>query len=163
MSELTIEENNVASNVSSEIVGDFGENKKNDFDDIFVSEEEEFDVCVRYYSKDNEIHIVGLEAEENSDDIKEIKFIFRQPNYGDCELISKQTSIMSGNKVEEDYTLGDYVNGEIVRMLSLFKTWNGTGNFNIDLVRKINPKIVKDILMKIRLKIGMIGIASSIT
>lgn len=133
-------------------------NKGFDYSDIFIGENDTFDVGVSYY-KDKEGILKVKHIDEDFDtkmDCKNFKVTFKYPNQGDVATISAHASTLKINLEELD--VRDFLNLEFSRMTCLIRKWTMTTEISQRSIMQLNPKIVKGILFGIREKIGMDGI-----
>lgn len=125
-----------------------------DFDDVFVGEQDDFTIVVRYYKKDKDVFIEDIDVDYNKDseNIKELNIVFRYPKYGDYSVI--QSKINFGEK--GILLVNDIMALQYERMFILFKSWNLS--HGVEKLKDMNIKITKCILDKIHAKINMEGI-----
>ena len=148
-----------ASNVGSvNIVGD-GAIRDNS---PFVSEDDVFEVKVRYYKNGRRVFVeeVDEDFKEFDPNIQTISIVIKYPSQGDTIDINAQskryaTESSTNNQIN---AVSDYLQMEVVRFLHLARKWDIEKDLNNGNVLSLNPKIVKGILAKIRNEIGTDGI-----
>lgn len=123
-------------------------------DDIFITEDDKFNVSVSFYKKDKKL-IVETIDDDFSLDHKSIKIdlTFKYPSQGDVSTINH---ISMQSKVE-NMDVRDFARLELSRMLCLVRGWNIPKPCNNENVIALSPTIVKAILNKIREVIGTEG------
>jgi hypothetical protein len=133
------------------------EKEDNDSDsDIFVTENDTFDVSLKYYKKNGQIYTdsgadVDFSPIERS---KEIRLTLKYPDQSDCNVISAATVKQDIEKL----SMRDLMAIELTRIIVLMRKWSLNKELNRDNFMSLNAKIVKGLIVKIRENIGMEGI-----
>ncbi len=126
---------------------------KESLDDIFIDEDDTFEVVVNYYKQKHEFCV-----EKVSDDFdatrkcNQIKVKVKYPSLGDYDNIRRSF------RIKDDSTYQDIVSMEITRLMCLVRSWNLDRKLTEVELFKIHPKIIKGILVGIIENIGMDGI-----
>ena len=125
---------------------------------IFVEEEDTFDIKVNCYKKDNKLYVEDIDDEFDAEyeDIKVITMTLKYPSQADCDLISIHTRGIFDSSGE--VSIREINRVEVIRMLTLARSWNSKRKMDNDNLLKLNPKIVKGICLKIQDEIQMSGI-----
>ena len=128
------------------------------FDDIFITEDDTFDITLKYYKKDGQIYTDGGTDDDFSTEVpcKELVVTFKYPDQSDCAVITSATPRMDQDMEKVD--VRDFIAMELTRLIILARKWSAPEKINRDSIMKLNTKIVKGLLTKIRNKIGMEGI-----
>ena len=125
-------------------------NNKDKKRSIFITEEDRFDITVRYYYDENKRRIVeevNDDFDPTNDAIESFTMTFKYPSQRDFALI-KGTS--------EIETVNDIFNLEIVRIAVLFRKWDyGTDVSKLD---DLAPSLSKAIAIQLRKIIQYDGI-----
>jgi len=149
----TTENVNNASNVDNVIKLD------ENYEDIFVSEKDTFNVSIEYY-KDEKNNVI-VEGVDDGFDItrkaKKISMTFKVPSQGDVTAISN-SPIRSNIKNIENMTINEFMTLEMARFMCLIRSWSLPQKINNETLMSISPKIIKGILTKVRNEIGTEGI-----
>jgi hypothetical protein len=131
---------------------------KDDFSDIFVSENDTFDITVKYYKKDGKVYTNSGTDEDF--DIHEpsrtIVMTLKYPDQSDCATIAMMSPKMGQEADKID--LRDFLSMELVRVIVLMRKWSIGKKLDREGIMNLNTKIVKGILARTREKIGMEGI-----
>lgn len=127
-------------------------------DGPFITEDDVFDVLVRYYRDGKKIFVETIDEnfEVNRKDIAEIKFVIKYPNQGDCDLMfgtSKKIDLNTDNM-----NIKTFMELEVVRFLSLVRKWSLKEELNNKNALSLSPKIIKAVISKIREEIQLEGL-----
>jgi hypothetical protein len=122
---------------------------KQDNSDIFVTEDNTFDVEIKYYVTDSLPHIEGF-SDEFDDEIetKDFTVTFKFPSQRDSEIIMATKSIENA----ETATYLDFIEIENVRMMTLIRGWSldrplkDLSTVHPDIIKAIKAKISEKIL-----------------
>ena len=124
--------------------------------DIFVTEDDTFEVNIKYYNKDGKLFVKTID--EDFDDTfnpaKSLNITLKYPSQGDCIVIER--SIASNDNATEN--LKTFLRMEYHRFLVLARKWSLLEKFDEPNIIKLQPKIVKGILHGIREKINLDGL-----
>jgi hypothetical protein len=130
------------------------EDTQDDSSDVFITENDTFDIKISYYKvgKDFCVESVDPEFDPKNPDVKYIEMTFKYPSQGDYETIIAQNAYKTPDKM----TLIDVLQMELTRLVILIRKWSLKAEFNrmIDL----DTKIVKAMANKVRDNIGVKGI-----
>ena len=130
---------------------------KSEFDDIFVTESDTFDITIKYYKKDDILLVEDVdEAFDSKVPCKQFNLTFKYPDQGDSTKITAQ-AIKFGNSLEE-LDVREFLNLEFTRVLCLVRKWTLDQDLTNQNILKLHPKIVKAIISLVRDKIGTDGI-----
>ena len=136
------------------VVTEANESNVDDCSDIFVTENDTFDITVRYYNNNDELIVENID--DSFDDtfvtVKSFKVTFKYPSFSDYQAIQSSISL----KANQDLTLKDLNSLQDVRIAMLFRSW--TINSNITNIKDMNIKLVKAIRHLVSEKISMDGI-----
>lgn len=116
----------------------------------FVTEEDVFEVSVKYYFKDKECFVENITDgfDATNKDITDLTCTLKYPSQGDITLISSRITAFKLNQEEID--LKDFYNVEFIRFLVLVRKWNVDATLNNENALRLHPRIVKALLLKIR-------------
>ena len=127
--------------------------KQEDNDDIFISEKDTFSITVKYYKKDKDLIVQGVDDEfDISTPCKSFDVTFKYPSYSDSQSISA----IAGVKMKNDLSITDLMALQDARIITIFRSWTISGG--IDKIKEMNTKIVKAIRNILIEQIGMEGI-----
>ena len=148
----------VKEEVKTEVKEEVVKKEENDFSDIFITENDVFDVSVKYYKKDGKIYTdAGTDSDfDISIPTKEIIVTVKHPNQSDCNTIS--ASIPPSHRDIEKMDIRDFLEAELIRFIVLMRKWNVGKKIDRDAILKLNPKLLKALFFKVREVIGMEGI-----
>ena len=123
-------------------------------EDIFIGEDDTFDIKVRWYKFDGKVMVAREDDEfdEKYEQVNEFTVTFKYPSQGDYEIIIGSSAYRS----PEDMTVTNIVQLELARMVTLVRKWSLKQD--ISRMIELDPNIVKSILRSIREEIGMKGI-----
>jgi hypothetical protein len=130
-------------------------NKKSSPDeDIFITEEDTFNIELNWYKDGGKIFVDGEDVEYDPDfeDIRTLGMTFKFPSQGDYEIIMGSATYKS----PDDVNVSDIIQMEITRMVTLVRAW--TLDQKLERMVELDPNIIKGALRKIRNVIGMKGI-----
>jgi len=129
-----------------------------DYADMFVTEEDTFDVTLKYYKKDGKVYTdIGTDGDFVLDEsCKQVTLTLKYPDQSDCSAIAHATPKM-GQDVEK-MDIRDFLSMELTRMIILMRKWSIDKVLDQSSIMALNSRIVKGLLIKIRDKIGMEGI-----
>jgi hypothetical protein len=146
-----MENNNVGSDVKEVVV------EKKDYSDIFVTENDTFDVTIKYYKKDGKVYVENVDENfDNNEIVSSFIITFKYPDQGDSSKIINFSYKANVDLEKIDYK--DLFNLEFSRLVCLIRKWNVGKELNNKLILSMNPKIIKAITISLREKIGMDGI-----
>ena len=131
-------------------------------DSPFVTDNDTFDVRVRYYKVNKKIMAEEVDEDFDKDNkgIKTLSLTIKYPSQGDAFLInsqSKQSNVESKN-LSQINAIADYLQTEVIRLLNLVRKWDAKETLSNESVLSLHPKVVKAILGKVRDEIGTDGI-----
>jgi len=129
------------------------------YEDIFVSEKDIFNVSIEYY-KDEKNNIIVEGVDEGFDitrTAKKISMTLKYPSQGDVSTISN-SNVRNGIKSIDNMTVNQFILLEIARFVTLLRSWSLSQKVSYDTIMSINPKIIKGVLNKVREEIGTEGI-----
>ena len=131
--------------------------KKDILDDIFITEDDTFDVSLKYTKKDGKLLVEGVDEDfDDKKDYKTIEVTLKYPDQSDCYNISNVSPKM--NSEMEGIDVRDFVKMEISRFVILARKWTSQKELNSSTIMQLDPKIVKGLLNKVRETIRMDGI-----
>ena len=150
---------------------DLSKEKRDEVDDLIITEDNRFSVDVRYFKRDGEIFVEGVDEEfpdksnelELGDeelkakipkkDVKTITVWFKYPNFSDARTITN----MSNTDFSTTMTIADLIRLEQIRLVVLVRAWS----LKTDIAQfdNLNVKIVKGLINQVRNKIGLDGIS----
>lgn len=130
------------------------ETKVISFDDIFISEDDTFDVTVAFYEEEGEliVHSIDNEYVDGHEAERSFTVTLKYPSQADLEAIMSTEGYVS----PENMTMMDIIKLELTRIGVLIRSW--TIDKEITEVGSLNPKIIKGLASAVREKIGMDGI-----
>jgi len=125
-----------------------------DTSDLFVTENDTFDVTVKYYKQNGEIIVEDVDEafDLKEPTLKEFSITFKYPSQGDFEAIMARNAYKSPDQLK----LIDVLQMELTRLVILIRKW--TINAEFSRMIELDPKVIKGISVKVREKIGMRGI-----
>lgn len=131
---------------------------KDDFSDVFISENDTFDIFIKYYKKDGKIIVEGVDDDfSSSEPCKSFIVTLKQPDQFDCARIASSSPRV--NPDLEKFDVREFLAMEMSRFLVIVRKWSlGSKKLDNDAIMNMHPKIIKGILFKIRNQIGMDGI-----
>jgi len=135
--------------------------KLSKFADIFVTEQDTFDITVQYYKEAEDLIVCEVDdAFSESHECIEFVVTFKYPNQGDATLIGSTASSMAGNLGTslESLDIRDFLSLELARVLTLVRKWTIDKDLTNQSFLNLHPKVVKSIITQVRNKIGMDGI-----
>lgn len=126
-----------------------------DNSDIFITEDDTFEVVIRYHRDQNNslvVETVNNDFNETTEGLKTFSVTFKYPSQGDYENI-----INAGqNRSVEQLRYADIVQMENFRIALLIRSW--TLPHEIARIAELDPDIVKAIVNRVREKIALKGI-----
>jgi len=130
---------------------------KNEEDCLFVTENDKFDIVVKYNDNgDGKIIVENVdESFIESDKTKKLTVTLKYPSQGDSDAISR--AITKGKNMT-DYDIKDFLGLEVVRFMVLARGWSIKKDLNTENIMLLNPRIIKAMVLNVREKIGMDGI-----
>ena len=132
------------------------EAKKKLTQSIFVTENDTFDVKVKFYREGAKLIVEEVdEGFDKSQNCEEITVKFKYASQGDYDLIVSQAKL-NGNTDEID--VREFTRLGLVRLMILVRDWDIDEKLNNESIMKLHPKIVKALLNGIVEEIGMDGI-----
>jgi hypothetical protein len=131
---------------------------ENEHGDIFITEDNTFDVTVKYYKENNNVFVEGVDdAFDITKKSKQFTVTIKYPSQSDVSIIYKQSSALKSGALE-DIDIRDILGLEFSRFLCLMRKWTLSDKLDLSTIMKLNPKIVKSIVMQVRVILGMDGI-----
>jgi hypothetical protein len=131
--------------------------KLSKFADIFITENDTFDVTVRYYKRDGVLIVSEI---DDSFDVtvphEQFTATIKYPDQGDYTKISRQ--IKSGGAGLEQLDIVDFMALEFARLVCLIRSWTIDKNLTNENIMAMSPKIVKSMLVQVTNKLGTDGI-----
>jgi hypothetical protein len=130
--------------------------KEDNNSDIFVSENDTFDISLKYYKKDGQVYTnSGADADYSAlEPSKEIILTLKYPDYSDYAMISSSINKQDVEKLD----IRDLLSMELMRIIVLMRKWSVNKELNRDNIMSLNSKIVRGLIVKVREKIGIEGI-----
>jgi len=152
--EVKIEE--VQPEVKEEVKEIKPEIKLSKFADIFVTEENTFDVTVRYYKEKEDLIVEGVsDSFDNKVDSIQFSATLKYPSQGDYAIIYSNIDNMSPG---EEMGVREFLKIEFSRLACLLRSWTIDEKVSNIALMKMHPAIIKSMIGQIRDKIGMDGI-----
>jgi hypothetical protein len=123
-------------------------------EDIFITEDDTFDVKVRWYKIGSDVFVENSEStfDTSFNNINEFTVTFKYPSQGDYEMIMNSPSYRSPDEMK----ITDIIQMELTRVVTLVRGWSLKAN--LSRMVELDPMIVKCLLQSLRDKIGMKGI-----
>jgi hypothetical protein len=123
-------------------------------EDIFITEDDTFDVKVRWYKIGSDVFVENSEStfDTSFNNISEFTVTFKYPSQGDYEMIMNSPSYRSPDEMK----ITDIIQMELTRVVTLVRGWSLKAN--LSRMVELDPMIVKCLLQSLRDKIGMKGI-----
>lgn len=147
------------SNASSEETGaDIDDSLLLDFSP-FVTEDDRFDIFVACYKDERGVLLVDRVDEDFKEDdprVRKIKFVFKNPNQGDCNVVTTQAKMVMNE--DEKPNIADLTNLEWARLMVLIRSWSLVEELNNANLIKLSPKVIRSVVFAIRDEIGLEGI-----
>jgi hypothetical protein len=139
--------------VEKEII-DFAQSNNYDSSDIFVEENDTFDVKVNYYKKDNSLFVENVDTEFDITNagLKSFTVTFKYPSYLDMQTVHSNIQIAS----EDQLNLSGLIKMQNTRILVLVRKWSLSDG--LEKIDKIGTKFMKAIRVLVMNEIGMEGI-----
>ena len=131
--------------------------KLDDNNDAFVSENDVFTITINYYNDPDKgliVETVDDEFDEKKEGIKSFTMTFKYPSQGDYETIMARTNYKS----MENMSLTEMIILETTRAIVLMKKWSLKRKLTVGEITAADPKIIKEIINKVRIKIGTKGL-----
>jgi hypothetical protein len=124
---------------------------------VFVSEDDTFDIVVKYYEENGKLFVQTVDDEwkDDPEKVKNITLTLKYPSQGDYDTITHATK---NNLLGKDFDLKQFVGLEFMRLLILVRKWTADLPLNNENMFKLNTKMVKAMILAIREKIGTEGI-----
>lgn len=125
------------------------------FSDIFITEDDRFDVTVKYY-RDGPVIVVDTDDDfDKTKECKELTVTFKNPSQGDAEMID----ITGGGKnIDTGLNVREVLKLELARVLVLIRGWSINKPISNESVMGLHPRMIKALTIKLRDIIGMDGI-----
>jgi hypothetical protein len=126
----------------------------------FVADDDTFDISVRFYRDKKKFVVEGGDENFKADTsgIKTLSLTIKYPSQGDTSLIAAQARLMNEKIKPENISVSDFLQVEVIRFLTLVRKWNCDKPLNNENLMNLSPKIMKVILEKIRVEVGIDGI-----
>jgi len=119
-------------------------------EDIFITEDDTFDVKVRWYKIEEKLFVEDGDTEfDEAQDVNEFAVTFKLPSQGDYEVIINSSVYRSPDEMK----ISDIVQLELARMVTLVRSWSLEQD--ISRMVQLDPDIIKAILKGIRDEVGM--------
>ena len=126
----------------------------------FVTDDDLFMVSARFFKENKKFIVEGVD--DGFDALKGcvqvLTLTVKYPSQGDASLINGQVRRMNDNIKSEDINVTDYMQIELIRLLTLVRKWDIKEDLNNENILKLSPKVIKVLLEKIRTEIGFDGI-----
>ena len=134
--------------------------KKDVISDVFISEDDVFNITILYYKKDYSFYVKNIDEDfdDKTKDIKSINLTLKYPSQGDYLTVESIRSRTTQNENENAINVNDILRMEYNRLLVLIRKWSLSEKVEEAQILKLHPKIVKAIFFEIREKIGLDGI-----
>jgi len=129
-------------------------------DGPFVADDDTFDISVRFYRDNKKFVVEGIDEDFKKDasNIKELTLTMKYPSQGDTSLITAQARQMNEKIKVENLNVSDFLQVEVIRFLTQVRKWNRPEPLDNENLMNLSPKIIRVILEKIRIEIGIDGI-----
>ena len=124
-------------------------------DDIFVTEDDTFEVNVEFYFNDDKLFVKSVDENEYDPigkNVRSFSATFKHPSQADLETIMANVAYKSPEFLE----MKDIISLELVRMGILLRKWTLTQK--LERIVELDPKIIKGMMNSVRDVIGMDGI-----
>ena len=141
----------------NDIVIKLDKNYNENYDDIFITEDNKFTISLEYYNNSGNIVVEGNDDFDKTRKSKKIEIVFKRHSQGDVTAISNNP-IRSSVKDIEHLSVNDFLLLEISRFMCLIRSWNLPKKLSSETIMAIDPKIIKGVLAKVRDVIGTEGI-----
>jgi len=123
---------------------------------LFVTEDNRFDICIKYNEENGKIFIDKIDPEfKEGNGTKSIVMSLKYPSHGDYENIIRVGGKLSEEK--ESMDVRDILRLEFVRLLTLARKWSLRKPLNNENIMSLQPRIVKAMMISIREQIGIDG------
>jgi len=132
--------------------------KKSTLSSIFISDDDDCVVNVKYYKSQGKLMVEGVDDDDfdSSKDCEELSITFRYPTQGDCKIIDAHArNLTSGG---DEVSARDFLNLEFARFMTLIKKWSVPEKLSNENILKLHPKIVKAFVFRLRKEMQMDGI-----
>jgi len=132
--------------------------KNNLSSDIFITEENTFDIEVRFYKKDGKLFVMGVDDDfDNTEkNIQVLVITLKYPSQSDCLNLDRvKLNLQPSEEIVDPRSI---LQMEYNRFVLLARKWNLDEKLEESVILKINPKIIKGILLELRDKIAFDGI-----
>lgn len=159
---------NIHENVNKEVkeVKEVNIVQVNDLSCLFIGEADTFEIQVYWYKDSSGIVVEGIDKSYSKDnkeaEIKKVNVTLKYPSHGDITKIFSYASKTLEKNISslaiESMGLREFLQLEFARFVCLVRGWSLGVPVNNENISKINPKIVKAILSKIREKIENEGL-----
>jgi len=134
------------------------DNVTENYDDIFVTEKDTFDVAVKYYKDGKNILVEGVDDNFSKDKkAKQFTMTIKYPSQADVAMIYRQGVTLKASSAE-NVDIRDILGLEVARLLCLMRKWTISDKLELTTVMNMHPKIIKAIISKVREILGMDGI-----
>ena len=132
--------------------------EKENANDIFVTENNTFDINIAYYKKDDKVIVKNIDDDFDAENkgIKTLTLTLKYPSQGDCLAIEAIRSTILGNNNSLDVKA--LLSLEYNRLLILIRKWSLPEKPEESQIASMNPKIVKGIFHELRQRIGLDGL-----
>lgn len=131
--------------------------KKSYSRNIFVTEDNTFDVDIEYYSYKNSFKVKGVDddfdPENDQAEVENFVVTLKYPSQLDSEIVAG--TIARQMQGSSSISLIDFITLDLARLNVLLRSWSLEED--ISEISKLHPKIIKGILEQIRQKIGSDG------
>jgi len=130
------------------------EEKKQNNDDIFITEADRFVITVSYYMNKKNLIVESVDSEyqEFGNEIKSFTVTLKYPSQRDADAISSARNVTD----LENMTYVDMIQLENLRLVTLIREWSL--DKPLAEIVNLNPKIIKGIKNKISEEIGSLAL-----
>jgi len=132
--------------------------KNNLSSDIFITEENTFDIEVKFYKKDGKLFVMGVDDDfDNTEkNIQVLVITLKYPSQADC--LNMDRVKLSLSKAEDIIDPRSISQLEYNRFIILARKWSLEEKLEELNILRLSPKIIKGILQILRDKISFDGI-----
>jgi hypothetical protein len=120
------------------------------YEDIFITEENTFDVVVKYHKDGNKLLVEKIDDNYNEENSSSITVTFKYPSQGDVTAIASHPLRDSVKGLDNTLDITGFYLLESARMLCLIRKWSIDKPIDHKSIMELNPKIVKAIISGIR-------------
>lgn len=110
----------------------------------FITEDDIFDVSVKFYREGQTIKVEGVDEDfDSKNDAEVIRCSFKYVSEGDAVSIAAMINSYNIHKSFDDMTIHDYSCYELVRFMVLLRKWSLDEEISNESIFKLHPRIVK--------------------